>query len=325
MPRTRTLILQDCEPDDYLAMMVIYSMVSKIDPTLVITVSPKAKEHTQITKDLFKELCTRVQVDPLYLAHVPIYEGATYKRDEVTGETIFIEPEDQSYIDAMVKFFDEAPEESVDVYLMTTCYALMGHWKDEWTSKIRCVYHMGGVGVDEKGYGFNWRVGFKWVEPMLQKIPYGRLILLETRFYNPFFKKNFDGIVSICPRTFPKFTNLISELLEKGDTLIHDLVTHNYNWISRMLEDWPDGRQFYPDKGKEHLYFGPSDVCLALFFTTFCKDLSGIKIIPNCEDRTIVLNQKKYSYYSVRDMDLKAMESKLVDVIEYYTRCHNVD
>ena len=317
------LILQDCEPDDVLAMIYrnFWSPISW--PFFVLTVSPSAKKHTEDTNKLFRILESQeierrknlmFHTDDVF-RQVQVYEGASY------GRSGFEEPEDQSYVEALKKFFAEAEDGSVEVHLLTTCYALMKHWQDDWLPKIRVVYHMGGEGVGGNGkVGFNWRVGKEWVKPLLEKIPYGKLYLLEPNFYNPLFQKTFNGKVSICPSTFPKFHETIATGLKVKNELISFVVDHNYAWVHAMLKDWPDGRQFYPENGKEHLYFGPADICLEHLCDNINVHHKTDEVPPTCIARKMEWEGEEYPYISFAQLDFESMETHLIHLFFRFAR-----
>ena len=256
---TKVLICTDVEPDDFFAMMVLEIEYASNIEFFILVVSPDPKYHTELTIKLFNAMNTKRKVT--------IRQGARYGRDIDGG---FEEPKDQSYVKELNEFMKNS---KIEVFLLTTCYALMKHWDPEWEENIKMIYHMGGEGIGKKGsLGFNWKVGPEYAKMMLRKISYEKILIFETAYYNPKFIKEFpyeglngvDGIVSICPRTFPLTLKVIQDKIKDGVEVFNLLIEHNKEWVNAILSDWKEGKKFYPDEGQEYLYFEPADI-----FTVF--------------------------------------------------------
>jgi hypothetical protein len=314
---SRSLILHDCEPDDKVAIAHIYGVLPTTIPMLLLTVSPQPHQHTREIIELIDHIKPK---DPENARELTILSGAKYGNN-IEGK--FKEPEDQSYAIKLNNFIMGAPDNSVIVHMLTTCYSLMKHWKDEWATKIRIVFNMGGEGVprldkegkimkdetgkDIKTLGFNYRVGTEYVHDFMTKIPLEKRIILETNIYNPEFKRKFNGIVSICPRTFVNFSAILMEEYIALNPFVKCLVDSNKLWVDSQLQGWEEGGKYYPDKKMKHFYFGPADILLAV--CSFNPKLYTLKL------REIQVGDKKYSIHSMTDLDFKLIDVALTEFI----------
>jgi hypothetical protein len=321
----RVLGLHDCEPDDKTAIAFLHEFLPEKIPMFLLTVSPNPEHHTEEITKLLSLLRPENPEDTKQDIHsnyreLTIATGARYG-SQIEGK--FKEPEDQSYVTKLNDFIMGAPDNGVIVYLLTTCYSLMKHWKDEWKPKIRIVFNMGGEGLPLKdkdgkiktdetgkaimGLGFNYRVGTEFIDAFMSKIPVEKRIILETNIYNPEFKKKFNGIVSICPRTFGNFSAAIMEKYLESNSFVKSLVDANKIWIDKQLQGWEEGEQYYPDKRMKQFFFGPADILLAV-----CSlDPATYKL----KEREITVGEKKYTIRSMVDLDYHAIDHILATFI----------
>jgi hypothetical protein len=293
------LFCVDCEGDDIGAMVYQHYKQPLSVAFFILVVSPSPEEHFKMTAKLFSILkSTR---------HVYIFTGARYDRSG------FTEPKDDFYITAMNDFITGSANRGVTVYLLTTCYALMKHWRDEWESKINMVFNMGGEGVpspfNEGGknlVGFNWRVGNEWVVPFLEKIPKHRRILLEPVTYHSEFKTQFgeDVIVSLSPRSFPKFIERVAHGALFGGKVSTLLFEQNHAWVHNGLKSNKDRQKWYPQKGLEGFYFCPPDILLSVM-SNRTELYDWVKV------KTITIKDKQFEVLSIIALPLSWIDDEL--------------
>jgi hypothetical protein len=278
------LILQDFEPDDQLMMMWLDLYLNFHISFLIVVVSPNPAEHVEGTKKLFATTNSGRQI-------TKVVQGARYYRTP-EGQTMFDidQEQDARIFKEFEDFFSSAEYNSIDIILATTCYALMHPWKPSYLKKTRIVYHMGGLGTpyvdkDTKEtvtpLGFNWRVGTQYAHDFLEQIPSWKRIILEPSFYTPSIQKHFkiSQPVSICPRHYKRAFETLGRVLEryKEKSTARLLLENNKRYLVPMLvkmekavkenpENEYEIRRYYPDKGQEHLYFGPADTLLAFAY-----------------------------------------------------------
>lgn len=306
---SRVLALHDCEPDDKTALAFLYNTIPKLVPMFLLTVSPAPEKHTKEITNLLELLKSKNHEENRELI---IETGAQYGK-QIEGN--FKEPENQEYLEKLNKFIMDAPDNSVIVYMLTTCYSLMKHWKDEWAAKIRIVFNMGGEGVPReekdgkiaKTLGFNYRVGTEYIDAFMTKIPVEKRIILETNVYNPEFKRKYDGVVSICPRTFSNFSAALMESYIEMNPFVKSLVETNGVWVDKLLSDWKDGEKFYPDKRMKHWYFGPADILLAV-----CSLESSSYVL---KERELEVGEKKYTIRSMTKINFELIDAMLTRFI----------
>jgi hypothetical protein len=196
------------------------------------------------------------------------------------------------------------------VYLLTTCYALMKHWRDEWESKIDMVYNMGGEGVPSPSskdpVGFNWRVGNEWVVPFLEKISKRRRVLLEPVTYHSEFKTQFgeDVIVSLSPRSFPKFTERVAHGALFGGKVSTLLFEQNHDWVHNLLEKNTGSQKWYPQKGLEGFYFCPPDILLSVMS-------NRTELFYWVKAKTITIKDKQFEVLSISELPLSWIDEEL--------------
>lgn len=258
MSSERKLIIQDFEPDDATAIAYQHMMTPSEVPFFILVSSPDPEKHTRETQALLETLLKKKE------RNISLEVGPKYGRGlEDDGFELLKDP---PFSYKMDRFISEAEDDSVTVYLLTSCYCLVKWWHDDWLKKIKVVFQMGGEGVptkDENGkettqFGFNWRCGSSYIAPFLKKVPYNKRFFLETRVYNEFFKNKFnipckytvrengkeltkevtESIVSLCPLTFPKFTGSLNVLcygvsgyIKKDEEVVSFLIKKNLDWI----------------------------------------------------------------------------------------------
>jgi hypothetical protein len=306
--REKVLIIQDCEPDDYLLMIMLNKHLDTKIEFYVLVVSPNAEKHTIDTIKLFDTM----GVD----RKVTIWQGASYSREKG-----FVEPTDQSYVSEFHKLFKDANKGSIDVLLATTCYGLMKDFKEEYADKIYQVWHMGGEGVARtvegkqvRTYGFNWRVGTDWAKVFMNTIPSNKRVFLEPAFYNPDFLQKFKA-VSICPKTLPDF---IKVLFDSDLPIAKLFVEHNSAWVNKMLDASPECWKFY-EKGLQDRYIGPADVLLAFCYLvtekTQVQDKTAIHI-ATVERNFPEFGDEKYIMHTVDEISYQVLEQVLIKTFQ---------
>lgn len=302
--RKDILIIQDCEPDDYLAMMMLNKYVPEKVNFYILVVSPNPEKHVEDTRGLFDSMKSKRKVT--------IWQGASY-----SSKNGFVEPKDQSYVKEFKELFENVSDDSLDVMLLTTCYGLVNHLEgSKYVKKIKHVWHMGGGGVskivkngvEDPNWGFNWRIGLVWANLFMKRIPFEKCTLLEPAFYVPEFLKTFDGTVSICPTTFPKF---IEKLFNSDLPIAKEFIKHNKIWVEKTLGKNQDLKKFYKE-GEEEKYIGPADILLV-----FCYLTNGHFDIVN-ETKVVSRNLfgDSYQVTSICSIDWDGLEHVLIGVLD---------
>jgi len=134
---------------------------------------------------------------------------------------------------------------------------------------------------------------------------------LEPEFYNPDFRKTFNGVVSICPKSFPTF---ITKLFESNLEWAKLFINHNTEWVRKMLSDWEEGWKYY-EKGKEDRYIGPADVLLAFIYSRPNHHRSEY-ITRKFQDKDGVFNNDEFSYYTVKSINYEKFEEFLIESLK---------
>lgn len=311
-------IFQDCEDDDCWLMLLLYLATNKkYDCFDIFVISPDPEFHLKLTLQLFRTF-QQIKNPKEYKLNdgkvicpqnLKIYMAAKYNNKEGV-----VDMNNTDYIIGLNNVFTEKGS-NVDIFMATTCYPFMKHWRSEWYASIDKLYVMGGLSkqLNEKDdissldikttYGFNWRVGFDAVESFMQKFS-EKAIFIEPRFYRPMFKNH--KLISICEETMPVLISLIAQSNLDCIKLIRE---HTKRRNQNILANNEAMIKYLPNKENLEFYFGPADFLLA--YVSIWTDSNAYELDE------IPVKGQKYVVKTFKNIDLEQFELDLIGFIEH--------
>ncbi len=290
----------------------------KYDCFDIFVISPDPEFHLKLTCELFRTF-QQVKSPKEYKIqngnvqapkNLRIYMAAKYNNTEGVVDM------NSTYVIGLNQVFTEEGS-NVDIFMATTCYPFMKHWRSEWYSSIDKIYVMGGLSrqltekddlskLDVKtSYGFNWRVGFDAVESFMQKFSQ-KTIFIEPRYYRQMFRNH--KLVSICEETMPVLISLISQSNLDCIKLIRE---HTKRRNQNILLNNKEMKKYMPNEENLEFYFGPADFLLG-YVSIWNK--GGV---DEAEFDEIPVNGQKYTVKTFKNIDLDQFELNLIGFIEY--------